>query len=151
MPVNRDFRDLFAELNSARARYLVVGAHAVAFYCQPRFTKDLDVWVEATAENARAVFSALKAFGAPVGDLSVADLAKPGLIFQIGVAPNRIDIVTSIDGVIFSDAWKGKQDTSYGDQRIQVIGRNHLIVNKRAVGRPQDLLDVDMLEKSTLE
>ena len=145
--VNRDFRDLFAALNDAGARYLVVGAHAVAFYAEPRFTKDLDVWVEPTLTNAGKVMAALQAFGAPVSDVSEADLATPSVTLQIGVAPNRIDIATRIDGVAFEAAWPNRTETQFGDQTIALIGRGDLMTNKRAAGRPQDLLDLSTLER----
>ena len=148
MAVNPDFRDLFAALNESGARYLLVGGYAVALHAEPRFTKDLDVWVDATPENALRVFQALAQFGAPMGDIPATDLARPALIFQIGVAPNRIDVITSIDGVTFSEAWEARATTRYGDESIHVIGREHLIQNKRAVGRPQDLLDVALLERA---
>ena len=149
MPVNSDFRDLFAALNAAGARYLLVGGYAVAFHAEPRFTKDLDVWTEPEAENARRVLDALRAFGAPLQELSASDLAQPGIVFQIGVPPNRIDVVTSIDGVAFDAAWPDRVETSYGDQPMFVIGRACLIRNKRAAGRPQDLIDVVALERSS--
>ena len=147
MAVNPDFRDLFAALNDASAKYLLVGGYAVAFHGQPRFTKDLDLWVEASGENAHRVYAALQAFGAPLQSLTEADLAQPTTIFQIGIAPNRIDVITSIDGVTFAQAWAVREHSSYGDQSIYVISRPHLIQNKRASGRPQDLLDVTLLEK----
>jgi len=148
MPVNRDFRDLFAALNAAAAsRYLLVGSYAVACHAEPRFTKHLDVWVEPVPENAEHVFAALRSFGAPLEGVRVADLARPEMILQIGIPPNRIDIVTSIDGVGFQEAWDGRTSTRYGDQAVTVIGRSQLIKNKRACGRPQDLLDVELLEK----
>ena len=98
MAANPDFKDLFSELYAAHAEFLVVGAHAVMFYTAPRYTKDLDVWVRPTAGNAARVHRALTAFGAPMSDLTSDDLARPGTIFQIGVAPNRVDILTSIEG-----------------------------------------------------
>ncbi len=146
MAVNPDFRDLFAALNAAGARYLLVGGYAVAFHAQPRFTKDLDVWTEPNAANAARVYQALRRFGAPLQDLATADLERPGTIFQIGVPPNRIDIVTAIDGVGFPDAWPDRTETTYADEVVPVIGRRHLIQNKRAAGRPQDLLDLEILE-----
>jgi hypothetical protein len=91
--------------------------------------------------------AALRAFGAPVEALSEADLTRPGIVFQMGVPPNRIDLMTSIDGVTFDEAWSGHVSTSYGDQTIAVIGRAHLIANKRATGRAQDALDADLLER----
>jgi len=148
MPVNPDFRDLFAALNDAGARFLLVGGYALAHHGHPRFTRDLDVWVEAEPENSARVFTALEAFGAPLQDLRRKDLERDGLIFQIGVAPNRIDIITSIDGVAFGEAWEGREQTSYGGQPVPVIARSHLIANKRASGRPQDLLDLEELGKT---
>lgn len=145
--VNRDFSDLFAAFNEAGVKYLLVGAHAVAFHAEPRYTKDLDVWVEASMENAARVHAALCAFGAPMSGVSEADFAQPGVTFQLGVAPNRIDIATAIDGVHFEAAWPNRSETRYGEQRISVIGREDLVANKRAAGRPQDLLDLDILAR----
>ncbi len=149
MPVNPDFRDLFAALNAEGARFLLVGAYALAHHGHPRFTRDLDVWVEAESENAERVLAALAAFGAPLQELRRRDLEREGLIFQIGVAPNRIDIITSIDGVEFGDAWRAREETSYGGQPVPVIARAHRIANKRASGRSQDLVDLEELEGSS--
>jgi hypothetical protein len=146
VPVNPDFRDLFAALNAAGARYLLVGGYAVAFHAQPRFTKDLDVWAEPESANASLVYEALRRFGAPLEELTASDLERPGTVYQIGVPPNRIDILTAIDGVSFAQAWPGRVETTYGDQTVPVIGRRHLVLNKRASGRPQDLLDLEILE-----
>jgi hypothetical protein len=145
--VNRDFRDLFAALNDTGARYLVVGAHAVAFHAEPRFTKDLDVWVDASPANAPKVMEALHAFGAPLAGVSETDFATPAATLQIGVAPNRIDITTRIDGVSFEAAWPNRVATQFGDQHIHVIGRADLQANKMAAGRPQDLLDLAALAR----
>lgn len=146
VPVNPDFRDLFAALNAAGARYLLVGGYAVAFHAEPRFTKDLDVWTDADPTNADRVYQALRAFGAPLADLTADDLARPGTVFQMGVPPNRIDVVTAVDGVEFAAAWTERATTTYGDATVLVIGKRHLIENKRASGRPQDLLDLEILE-----
>ncbi len=147
MAVNRDFRDLFAALNAAGARYLLVGGYAVAFHAEPRFTKDLDVWIEPALDNAKIVFEALRAFGAPLERVTAADLARPEMVLQIGVPPNRIDLVTGIDGVGFDEAWPNRVSSSYGDQAITVIGRDDLIRNKHATGRPQDLADLALIER----
>jgi hypothetical protein len=147
MQVNPDFRDLFAELNAAGAEYLLVGGYALAVHAAPRFTKDLDVWVDPRTENAARVRAALERFGAPLQDLTESDLATPGIVFQIGVPPNRIDVLTAIDGVSFHEAWPERIETTYGGERVPVIGRRHLIQNKRASGRPQDLVDADLLER----
>jgi hypothetical protein len=133
-------------LNGAGARYLLVGGYAVAFHAQPRFTKDLDVWTDPDPANAPRVYEALRRFGAPLGELTTADLERPGTIFQIGVPPNRIDIVTAIDGVSFAEAWPDRAETTYGAQPVPVIGRRDLVRNKRASGRPQDVLDLKVLE-----
>ncbi len=147
MPANPDFRDLFAELNAAGGEYLLVGGYALAIHAAPRFTADLDVWIRRTPENALRVHGALARFGAPLGDLTAGDLATPKIVFQMGVRPNRIDVLTSIDGVQFEEAWPDRVEATFGGERVPVIGRAHLILNKRAAGRPQDLLDVDTLER----
>jgi hypothetical protein len=144
--VNRDFRDLLAEFNAQGVEYLVVGAHALAAHGHVRATKDLDVWVRPDAENAKRVLKALRAFGAPLHDLTEADLTTPGLVFQIGVPPVRIDVLTAIDGVEFVEAWPARMLTKFADQPVAVLSREHLIKNKRASGRTQDLADVERLE-----
>jgi hypothetical protein len=149
MPVNPDFRDLFSAFNAEGVRYLLVGGYAVAFHAEPRFTKDLDLWIDASAANSLKVYAALRAFGAPLGGTTAAELAVPEQVLQIGVPPNRVDLVTSIDGVAFAAAWANRVETDYGNQRIWVIGRADLIANKRASGRPQDALDVATLLRST--
>jgi len=148
MSVNPDFRDLFATLNAAQAEFLIVGGYALAVHGVPRFTKDLDVWIKANPENAQRVWSALDQFGAPFGDLTLQDLSSPGIIFQMGLPPNRIDIITSIDGVEFSEAWSRRLHSAYGDQPVFVIGIEDLIQNKESTGRPQDVLDAKSLRKS---
>jgi hypothetical protein len=145
MSVNPDFRDLFAALNDVQAEFLVVGGYALAVHGAPRFTKDLDVWVAASAANAVRVWQALDTFGAPFGDLTRQDLATPGIVFQMGLPPNRIDLITGIDGVTFEEAWAHRVASAYGDQPVAVIGLDELIRNKSAAGRPQDLLDVQTL------
>ncbi len=144
--MNRDFRDLLAEFNAQGVDYIIVGAHALAAHGHIRATKDLDVWVRADPANAQKVLRALKAFGAPLQDLTEDDLAQPGLIFQIGVPPIRIDVVTAIDGVSFSEAWPARMQASFADQPVSILSREHLIRNKLATGRTQDLADAEWLE-----
>ncbi len=144
--VNQDFRDLFAEFNARNVDYLVVGAYALAVHGHVRATKDLDIWVRPEAENARRVFHSLQAYGAPTGELTPDDFAHPGLTFQIGVAPIRIDVLSSIDGIGFEAAWENRVGARYGDQDVFVISRLDLITNKRAAARLQDLADVEALE-----
>jgi hypothetical protein len=145
MATNPDFRDLFAALSAHKADFLIVGGHAVMLYTQPRYTKDLDVWVRPTKENAERVFYALADFGAPLANVTVEDFATSGTIFQIGVAPNRVDILTSLEGVEFEPAWLARTRSTYGGVPIGVLSAEDLIANKRAVARPQDLLDVEAL------
>jgi hypothetical protein len=123
-----------------------VGAHALAAYGHVRATKDIDVWVRPSWENAQKVFKALSDFGAPLGDLVLDDLTKAGTIFQIGVPPLRIDIITKIDGVEFADAWPDRLETGFGGVPAFVISRHHLITNKKTAARLQDLADVEKLE-----
>ena len=144
--MNRDFRDLLAEFNAQRVEYLVVGAHALAAHGHVRATKDLDIWVRPEAENAQRVLKALQAFGAPLHDLTEADLATPGLIFQIGVPPVRIAVLTAIAGVDFVEAWPARMLTKFAEQPVAVLSREHLLKNKRAAGRTQDLADIENLE-----
>lgn len=147
MTVNSDFRDLFAAFNDESVDYLVVGAHAVMFYTEPRYTKDLDIWVRPSPENAQRVLRALAKFGAPLEGLVVDDFATDGTIFQIGIEPNRIDVITSIDGVTYDEATLTSTASTYGGIPIRLLGLATLITNKKAAGRAQDLLDVEKLEK----
>jgi hypothetical protein len=149
--MNPDFRDLLAAFNARGVDFLIVGAHALAAHGLVRATKDLDVWVRPEPQNATRVLAALADFGAPLQDLTVDDLSNPGLIFQIGVEPIRIDIITAIDGVEFSDAWAHRISARFADQEAAVLSREHLLINKRAAGREQDLLDVKWLERAAPE
>jgi hypothetical protein len=142
-----DFRDLLSAFNAHRVEYLVVGAHALAAHGHVRATGDLDVWVRPEPANARRVLRALREFGAPINDLTEADLATPGTVFQIGVAPLRIDVLTAIDGVSFDEAWSDRFTARFAEQPVPVISVRHLIANKRKVGRAQDIADVESLEK----
>jgi hypothetical protein len=148
--MNSDFRDLLRLFNAHRVRYLVVGGYAVMKYTEPRYTKDLDIWVEATPKNARAVFRALRKFGAPLANLTEADFAKEGFFYQIGRPPARVDILMSIQGVLFADAWSNRVAGDFDGVSGHVLSRKDLIANKRAVGRPQDLVDLDNLVESEL-
>ena len=146
--VNRDYRDLFAEFNAQEVEFLVVGAYALAVHGHVRATKDLDVWVRATKDNAERVFHAVTAFGAAVENLSAEDFARPGTIVQLGIAPTRIDILTRVAGLEFEAAWDNRVEASYGDQKVFVVSRVDLIASKRAAARPQDLVDLSALEES---
>lgn len=145
IPVNPDFVALLRELSAAEARFLVVGAYALARHARPRATGDLDLWVDPTPANASRVHQALRAFGAPLAELSEADLTEPDLVFQIGVAPRRIDIMTSLTGIAFAEAWDSRVPGRIGDADCSFLGREQLIRNKRALGRPRDLADIEAL------
>jgi len=127
---------------------LVVGAYAVIFHTEPRYTKDLDIWIEPTEENAEKVWKALSDFGAPMHDLRIEDLTNPDMIFQVGIEPNRFDILMGVSGLQFSEAWKRCVSGTYEDQPIYLLSIEDLIKSKKAAGRPQDLLDAKALEQS---
>ena len=147
--LNSDYRDILSIFNAEKVEYLVIGAYALAAHGLPRATGDIDLWINRDEPNARRVWRALEKFGAPLLDLTQDDLSSPGMVYQIGVAPNRIDILTSIDGVEYGDAWSQHIEVVIEGLPICIISRDHLIANKRAVGRPQDLADIDRLEKET--
>lgn len=147
--MNDDFRDLLEALLEAGARFLVVGAHALAVHGVPRATGDLDVWVSPDPPNAERVWAALLTFGAPVGPMGVSrdDLEKPGIVVQIGLPPRRIDLLTELSGLAFDSAWDNRTTISIGSRDIPVLGRDDLIRNKRATGRARDAVDLEILER----
>lgn len=147
MDTNPDFRDLFQCLNDAKARYLVVGAYAVIFHTEPRYTKDLDIWVEPAKKNAARVWNALAKFGAPLHELTLNDLCNPDMVYQVGIEPNRFDIIMDIAGVTFAEAWEDRVASTYADQPIFIMSREHLLRAKKAANRLQDQLDVMALEQ----
>lgn len=145
--MNEDFRDLLAALLEAQARFLVVGAHAMAVHGVPRATGDLDVWIAADGGNAGRVWSALLRFGAPMTALGFTeeDLMRPDQVLQIGLPPRRVDLLTAISGVAFEEAWPGRIVHEVSSLRVPFIGRHELIRNKRAAGRSKDLADLEAL------
>jgi hypothetical protein len=147
--VNRDFVEMLSALSAAGAEFLIVGAHALASHGVVRATGDLDIWVRPTAENSERVWAALTAFGAPLDQITLADLHTPDIVFQIGVSPNRIDLLTSISGVEFDRAWKNSVPIEIGGTSVRVIGKRELIENKRATARPRDLADIYELERES--
>jgi hypothetical protein len=141
--MNQDFVDLLRALSAADVRFLIVGAYALALHGKPRATGDLDVWIDATPDNARRVMRALAAFGAPLNDVSVDDFSRPGVTYQIGVAPGRIDILTELTGLTFDESWPERMRRPFGDIEVDFIGREAFIRNKRATGRAKDLVDIE--------
>lgn len=146
--LNPDFAEMLDVLSAEGVEHLVVGAYALAAHGLPRATGDFDVWVRPTPDNAARVLNALRRFGAPLFDLTSEDLTRPGTVFQLGVPPRRIDIMTSIDGVEFDDAWKSRVTCHLGDAEVAVLGREDLVRNKRAAARPKDIVDLRILERA---
>jgi hypothetical protein len=139
---------MFKTLNTASVRYLIIGGYAFGFHVEPRTTKDLDIWVDVSPNNAHQFYQALAEFGAPLEGIKEEDFCNPDLVYQIGVPPNRIDILTGMEGITFDEAWKNRYEASYNHEKVYVIGREDLIKIKRAAGRPQDLEDIQELESS---
>jgi hypothetical protein len=142
-----DFHDILSELLAARARFLVVGAHALSVHGVPRATADLDIWISADAENAERVWTALARFGAPLDALGVdrSDLMAPDVVAQFGLPPHRIDFLTSISGVEFEEAWAERAEGEIEGVRVPVLGLKSFARNKRASGRTKDLADLEAL------
>jgi hypothetical protein len=149
----KDQRDIIAAFNAHGVKYLVIGGQAVSIHADPRGTKDLDVFIKADEENSKAVFAALAEFGAPLGGVTPADFNdKATTVFQLGVEPGRVDILQGIAGVRFDEAWESRVEKLLdGQTTAHVISREHLIKNKLAVGRFQDLADVEKLRETALE
>ena len=145
MALHADWKEFLSLLNSHRVRFVVVGAHALAAHGQPRFTGDLDVLVEPTTANAKRVLEVLRAFGFGALRISVTDLDRPEMVVRLGQPPVGIDILTSISGVAFATAWKNRLRTTLGGVRVAVLSTGDFVRNKKAAGRPKDLLDVELL------
>jgi predicted nucleotidyltransferase len=143
--LNPDFRDILSAFNAERVEYLLVGAYALAAHGLPRATGDIDLWIRPSASNAQCVRRALDRFGAPRLGISLPDLETPDLVVQLGLPPRRIDLMTSIDGIVFETAWRERVTISVEGIEVPTISRENLITNKRATGRPQDLADVARL------
>jgi predicted nucleotidyltransferase len=145
--LNKDYKDILVSLLSEGAEFILVGAYALAAHGFPRATMDIDIWINPSPENAVHVYSALGKFGAPIEQISVNDLTEDDTIFQIGVAPRRIDILTNITGVDFEEAMKDAIKVDIEGITINILSTDHLIKNKLATGRPKDIDDVENLKK----
>lgn len=148
MFINSDLTDLLKNMDANGARYLVIGGYAVVQYAEPRFTKDLDLWVSTDPANAKAVFNALREFGAPLAGMSYKDFAEEGYFYQMGAPPSRVDVLMGIPGVNFEEAWQNRVQMDFDELTVNFISEDDLIKAKIASGRPQDLLDADALEKA---
>ncbi len=148
MFVNSDFSDLLRLFNSNKVRYLVIGGYAFIQYAEPRYTKDLDLWISTDTTNAAAVYKSLKDFGAPLVDMSEDDFAEDGYFYQMGIPPVRVDILMGIPGVEFEEAWNRRMVVDFDGLSVTFISKVDLIAAKHASDRPQDLLDADILSQS---
>jgi hypothetical protein len=148
--LNSDFRDLLILLVDHGAEFVVVGAYAVAFHGAPRTSGDIDLFVRPSPENAKRVYDALTVFGAPLisAGVAAADFACPGAVYQIGLPPRRIDILTEISGVTFDEAWTSRTMAEVEGRPVALIGREALLKNKGASGRPKDAADISRLRQT---
>ena len=147
MDISYDYRDLLKILNKYKVRYLVVGAYAVAYYSEPRFTKDLDVWVGPDEKNAEKIYGALKEFGAPLKDVKIENFTNKNMIYQIGVAPIRVDILSGLGKIKFENAWKRRKKVAYAGASMNIISLQDLISSKATSARNGDIRDAERLKK----
>ena len=145
MEIQPDFKELLALFNDHRVSYMIVGGYALAFHGAPRFTGDIDIYVNPDRDNAQRIVAALDAFGFASLGLKSADFEQPDRVIQLGVSPVRIDLITSITGVSWDEALAGRVPSTYGDVPIFYIGREQFVSNKRATGRNRDLADLEAL------
>jgi len=145
MFVNSDFTDLLKLFSDNNVRYLIIGGYAVIQYAEPRYTKDLDLWISTDTANAASVYAALRAFGAPLAGLTEDDFSEEGYFYQMGVPPVRVDILMGIPGLEFDQAWNKRVEIDFDGLMVSFISKEDLIAAKRASGRPQDLIDANTL------
>ena len=144
--LNNDYKEMLQILSANDVKFLLVGAYAMGAYGHPRATGDIDIWVWATAENSEKIYNSLKQFGAPLAQINQDSFTEKGIVFQIGVAPRRIDILSRIDGVDFEDAYEKRQITDIDGIAVPLISKQDLIKNKLATGRKKDALDAEQLK-----
>ena len=147
MRVEKDYEEFLKLLNRHRIQYCIVGAYAVAFHARPRYTKDIDILIEVSKDNARKMIQALDEFGFGDLELTEEDFLKEGLIIQLGYEPVRIDLLTTISGCTFKEIWDHKKFGDYGDEKVIFIGKEELIKSKKAAGRKQDEADLELLQE----
>lgn len=145
MTLNPDFKEFIQSLNDNHVRYLVVGGYAVALHGHPRYTKDIDVWVWLDPQNAQKIITAIDQFGFSTLGLTAEDFLVPDQIIQLGYPPNRIDLLTSLPGVVFEDCYSGRFAVEFDGVVVNFIDLEHLKLNKQASGRAQDLADLENL------
>ena len=142
-----DFKELLRLMNQNQVKYLVVGGYAVMKYTEPFYTKDIDIWIDATPENAKRTWQSLVQFGAPLADLTIHDLTQDHIVFQFGMAPVRVDVMTTIDAVTFEDAWNHRVQTHLGGISISIISLQDLMKNKEAANRDSDKIHLVRLRQ----
>lgn len=147
MKVEKDYKELLELFNKHNVKYCIIGSFALAFYARPRYTKDLDILVEPTSQNARKILAALNDFGFGELDLTEQDFIEPGQIVQLGYEPVRIDIITSISGLDFDKIWKNRSSGRFGNIDVFFIGLNEFIESKKKADRLQDRADLELLGK----
>jgi hypothetical protein len=147
MFVNADFSDLLRVFNARKVKYLVIGGYAVVQYAEPHFTKDLEVVVGTDSVNAESIYAALREFGAPLAGLTPTDFSEEGFFFQMGVPPVRVDVMMGVSGIRFEECWSRRVEVEFDGLPVFFISKRDLIAAKRAAGRPQDLLDADLLSR----
>jgi len=145
--MEKNFLDLLRLLNDFKVKYLLIGGYAVGIHAEPRFTKDLDIWIEPSKSNAKKILLLLRQFGAPVDNLTEEDLATPGLIYIFGIPPQRVDLINKLKGANFRDCHKRKVKKRIGKLIVNVVSIADLIFLKKIAGRPQDKLDILNLKK----
>lgn len=143
--MNSDFKELLSIFTENQVKYLIIGGYAVSEYAEPRYTKDLDIWIEASVKNGERVFASLKQFKAPLFDLTPQDFSEEGSFYQMGRPPVRVDILMSIEGKSFADAWENRQHIDFFGVQANFVSLEDLIELKELAGRPQDLADVENL------
>jgi len=145
MEVQQDFKELLELFNAHNVQYMIVGGYALAFHGAPRYTGDIDLFVESNSKNAQQILNALDKFGFGSAGIKQEDLEKPNNVVQLGYPPIRIDIITSISGLSWEEAYKKRIKGKYGNISVYYIGKEHYILNKRASGRKKDLADIEAL------
>jgi len=146
MEISKDFEEFFALLNRHKARYLIVGGYAFAIYAMPRYTKDIDIWIDAEKSNAQRILKALKDFGFGNVGIRLQDLTNVNRVIQLGYPPLRIDLLTSVSSVSFEQAWRRKVQSRYGRQKVYFISKTDLVESKKGTGRKQDEADIELLK-----
>ena len=148
MKVEKDYEEFLSLLNKHNVKYCIIGAFAVAFYAKPRYTKDIDILVEPSNDNAQKILKAIGEFGFGKLAISIEDLTQEGNILQLGYEPLRIDLLNKLEGFHFQHIWKNRMTGVYGSEKVFIIGLDDLIKNKKMSDRPSDKIDIELLEKN---